>query len=779
MKIKETIEKIKTIYIPKESPQVVQTVANEIKNINANVEICSESKEIAEESGTFIISIADTDVAKNILNSKPKKLSNEFIYFQIEKNGSGKLFVSHKCFLYSFVSNLLENWLDEDVNKYENGKWIKPAFKWQRTVFDYFLTQMGRVQRNFNKASYIRDLARLGFTHIEVNGLAYPMALESGPKGETYPMFYTYCPALDQFVYSELNKGLYPFHYLSANLNYLKENARLVEKYGLTPGIMSFEPRSVPEQFFDRYPMLRGARVDHPFRSFKPRYNMTITHPKVLGHYAEMMKKIMKEVPELGFFSIWTNDSGAGFEHTKSLYVGRNGGAYLIREWKDDAEISRLAGENALRFLHTLRDAGKEINPDFRVITRMEPFYGEHEIVWNGVGEQVDIESTSIIARGWDMPYTHPKYPDSKDINGGGIHHQQFDDKETDSILELKDKGALAHFYFSVGPHVMFDPLLGVPSPKLTYQKLKIMRTKGVESLAHHGGAFPPELVPYSINHKIMQLFQFDPDLDIDEAISKIALDWAGENFYAQLIKAWELAEEAIMGFPNVIPLYSTFGFSWYRLWARPFVPNMEAIPANERAYYEDFMCTTPHNPNNVDLSRDVLFQLTTPEKSKLNVKRIDENVWQPMDEAIKILSEIEQAAEQAIGSKNVIHDQLVRLKALRCWFMTQRNVAAWITGVYGYMNAATEKEKTEAKELLIDMTNKEIANTEEVAELLKMDVEFMATSGQGETQLMYGDNLLELLPKRIELMKKYMNDEPYIDPDYIEKKAGQPISDF
>jgi len=117
----------------------------------------------------------------------------------------------------------------------------------------------------------------------------------------------------------------------------------------------------------------------------------------------------------------------------------------------------------------------------------MEPFYGEHETVWNGVGEQVDIESTSIIARGWEMPYTHPKYPDSKDINGGSIHHQQFDDKETDSILELKDKGALAHFYFSVGPYVMFDPLLGVPSPKLTYQKLKIMRTKGVQSLAHQG----------------------------------------------------------------------------------------------------------------------------------------------------------------------------------------------------------------------------------------------------------------------------------------------------
>ncbi len=779
MKIKETIEKIKNIYVPKNSPMVVITVANEIKCVNENVEIQFSKDQTTDESGAFVISIAGSDIVKNILNSKPKNVTDEFIYFQIDEKGNGKLVVSHQCFLYSFVSNVLENWIDEDVKKYENGKWIKPTFKWHRTLFDYFLNQMGRVQRNFDKELYIRDLARSGITHIEVNGLAYPMGLESGPKGETYPMFYTYCPALDQFVYSELNKGLYPFHYLSANLNYLKENATIAEKYGLTPGMMSFEPRSVPEQFFDRYPMLRGARVDHPFRSFQPRYNMTITHPKVREHYAEMMKKLLKEVPDLGFISIWTNDSGAGFEHTKSLYVGRNGGAYLIREWKDDGEIARLAGENAMRFLHTLRDAAIEMNPEFRVMTRLESFYGEHDTIWNGVGNNVDIEGVSIISRGWEMPYTHPKYPDSQDINGGSIHHQQFDDKETESIKNLKDKGALAHFYFSVGPHAMFDPLLGVPSPKLTYQKLKIMSSKGAETLAHLGGSFPPNLVPYNINFKILQQFQFDQELDIAEVIAKIAANWAGEKFASELIKAWELTEEAILGFPNVVPMYSTFGFSWYRLWARPFVPNMEAIPVEERAYYEDFMCTTPHNPNNVDLSRDVLFILTTPEKSKVNVQRIDENVWQPIDEAIKILSEIMQAAEQALGPKNVIHDQLIRLKALRCWFMTQRNVAAWINGVYGFMNAATDKEKVETKEILKEMINKEIVNSQELAELLKTDVEFMATSGMGETQLVYGDNLVELLPKRIALMKQHMNDDPYIDPDYIEKKAGQPISDF
>ena len=51
----------------------------------------------------------------------------------------------------------------------------------------------------------------------------------------------------------------------------------------------------------------------------------------------------------------------------------------------------------------------------------------------------------------------------------------------------------------------------------------------------------------------------------------------------------------------------------------------MEAVSDEDRAFYEDFICTVPHNPNNVDISRDVLFQLTTAaEKSKVVLQRID-----------------------------------------------------------------------------------------------------------------------------------------------------------
>ncbi len=43
-------------------------------------------------------------------------------------------------------------------------------------------------------------------------------------------------------------------------------------------------------------------------------------------NYAQLMKAMMREVPQLGFLNLWTNDSGSGFEYVSTLYAGRNGG---------------------------------------------------------------------------------------------------------------------------------------------------------------------------------------------------------------------------------------------------------------------------------------------------------------------------------------------------------------------------------------------------------------------------------------------------------------------
>jgi len=743
MTIREALHRVRAIQIPGNGPPVLRTAA--------------------ETLGPPIVSGTGGSrdgVLRIACGSGPDA------FLQLRRDGSGFLSTSRESRLFGFVSHLLRDLGPRNVDWVREGRAFTCAFSWNRSTYDFFLNQEGRVQAGLDPDAYVRRLAESGFTHVEVNALAAAAGSETGPPGEAYPMFYTYCPALDQFVSSRLNQGIYPAQHLQANLARLKKHARLTRRYGLAPGLLCFEPRSVPERIFERYPMLRGARVDHPFRSFKPRYNLTIAHPAVRDHYAEMLQKLLAEVPELSYLAIWTNDSGAGFEHTQSLYVGRNGGAYLIREWKTEADIARAAGENALTFFRALRDAACAIHPGFRVLLRLEPFQGEHDVIWRGLEKQVDVEAASLVGRGWEMPYPHPRYPDVHAINPGTVHQAGFDEREEERVEELRARGSQAHLYFAAGPHALFAPLIGVPYPTLTHDRLRLLRNRGIRHLAHLGGTAPPGLVPYNVNHEVLRRFQYDPEMEIDSVVRSLAIEWAGEDLAAALVESWRWIEDAILAFPPVTPLYATYGFVWYRLWARPLVPNIEAIPLAERAYYQNHMCTTPHNPNNVDLSRDVLFQLATADGCRTVVERMDADLWPPLDRARSALA----AARPSAG---VIEDQAVRLAALRCWFMTQRNVAAWIASVCGYLESDDPVRRSECRRMLDDLIEREIANSRELATLCDSPVAFMATSARGESALMHGDNLAELLERRVALMQRHRGDEPYIDPRYTEREAG------
>jgi hypothetical protein len=309
---------------------------------------------------------------------------------------------------------------------------------------------------------------------------------------------------------------------------------------------------------------------------------------------------------------------------------------------------------------------------------------------------------------------------------------------------------------------------MGVPYPYLTWEKLSRMYSHGVTNLAQMGGAFPPEKVPFNPNHETVRAFQYNPAGDGENEIHNIALRWAGEKNADLLTEAWKLTEKAILGFPNISSLYSALGFTWYRLWIRPLVPDYEALTAEQRAYYEEFMCTTPHNPNNVDLGRDVLFTIVNAEKAAKDVLRIDENVWKFIDEAIEILenADCEDAPE-------VIHDQVLRIKALRCWIMTNRNVAGWVSAVHGFMATNDGIKRESCRASLRSLIEMEIKNSWSLLELLGDDVEFMAMTDKGETPLVHGTNIKENIHKRIRLMQEHMDDEPYIDPDYIQRMAG------
>jgi hypothetical protein len=781
--LRDALSQVRTIQYTSPTLLVEQTVARELQAAFSPGAAIKRSAGLNAPRGTLRIAVVpDSKQWKTIHRSLVG--GKDWIMARVSEGGGVEVLASKPHLLYYLCTFVSGDWAAMPLSVFAAGKIVVPTFPNMRPAYDVFLTQHGRTVRNFDRDEYIRNLARLGFSHVEVNGLAMPVPFERGPQGELLHRFYTYCPSLDQFVTSKLNNGYYDDDYLQANLNFLKTNAELAEKYGLAPGLVCFEPRSVPDNLLQRYPMLRGARVDHPIRSWHPRFNLSIAHPVVQQHYAELMENLLREVPTIDYISIWSNDSGAGFEYTNSLYVGRNGGGYVIREWKGDKEIAESAANNLMRYMRILRDAGRKVNPRFRTLIRLEPFWAEHDYIWAQLGDGLDVEVSSLLTKGWKLAYKHPKYKEAREIHGTALHNR-FADAEKPLISELKKKGSRADVYFNPGLGWNHEPLLGVTFPWLVFDKIKDMAKVGVETPCYTSGTIPPTFAPYNINQELVRAFQADKNLDLQAFLLAKAKEWIGSRLAADLVKVWKHSDEALRSHPIPIWIYSSWGV-WYRLLTRPIVPNVEKISEEDRAYYEKFLLATSHNRCRVDFRYDVGFDLVDPKHAQICIKLMNRNLFPEIEAALKLLKKMRAAATNNV-ERAVVEDQYDRMRALFCWYRTQRNVTAWVAGVHTYLETTDKRKRRESRAMLKEMVLDEIENAKDLLDLWETSkTNWMIVSGVGETTFIYYKNFGEQVKRKIQLMKGRENDEPYVDPDfqwrvpgfedYLYKETSQPV---
>lgn len=737
LKVNEALKNVELIVYASNGKPVDLTVVEALKNdLAPQASIIShEGKYYSKKRITFRVGILDEGIAEG-----PKKYGfqvpkeKDWMFFRLTPTGEGELVTSKPHLLYALFCKVKEEWLEEDVSSFEKGRLETATFRWLNGS-DGVWPSHARSPRHYDPEQSIKELARLGCSHISVNALASPFPYEQGPPDEIYYRFYYGSPDLDQFAETELNKGIYPPEYLQANMNFLKKNAKLALKYGITPGLYINTPRSVPESFFERYPFLRGARIDHTFRSYRPRYTMTLAHPVVRWHYAELIKKIMREVPELAYVGMRTNDAGSGFEYTITTYPGRNGGPYLIREWKSNEEIARAAGENVLRYLRLLRDAASEINPEFRVITSLWSFPAEGETILKGLGDRIDL-TVSVV--------------------------DTADPVKWEKERALLQKGS----YLFSGVGLTSSYINGVPFPWLAHERLKGMISAGLDRGSVN--VEPPSRVPYDINRQVLRAYHLDRSKNIDQVINNAAIRWVGSDKAPDLVKAWRLCNQVVRSFPTVT-LYEGYGFYTLRLWNRPMVPDIEKIPEKERANYEKYINAIFNNPNLVDFGADALWTLISKEEAEKIMDECKKEGWKPLNKDISILEKTLKAFPKDSPSYAVFLDQRDRFIGLRCYYRTLKNLAAWIAGVHGYMDAKDDGTKKVKHQMVRDMVNDEIENTKELLSLWKTSkVEFMPISDMTESMYIYGENFGELLEKRIELMEKHKNDIPYINPNFM-----------
>ncbi len=598
------------------------------------------------------------------------------------------------------------------------------GFLWLRNLSDFLVGSL-RTAEGFSPESYIRQLSDQGFTHVTVNGLGLDRPFESGPPGDVYSRFYDYSPDLDQFVESALLKGFYPSEYLQANLTSLKQTAALAVTNGLVPGLHINSPRSMPESFWRKFPYLRGARVDHPRESFLPRYTLAMAHPAAQQHYRDLLQAIMKEIPQIGFIHVWTNDSGAGFEFTSSLYAGRNGGPYLIREWKSDEEIERKAAENVLTYYRLLRDEARTVNPNFRLVCDLGPFYKERPYIIRGLG---------------------------KGIDAGAFGYFEGPARTGEGRL-LKRVGASVHHKVDTSD----NNVVGFPFPSLVYERLTSLLRKKAQFVLT--SAAPRSLVPFDVNGEVVRAIRRNPRQPLARILSTIAEQWAGREKEKRLLQAWDCSDKAVRSFPGDIP-HSTFAFPWFRFWVRPFVPNIEAIPEAERAYYENFLLATFNNPTRIDFNNDMMWNFLSVPEAGRRKDLIDRNVLPPLDRGI--------AGVHGVTGE-VFEDVEMRLRGGKCFFTTMRNIVAWIEAVHGYQLARSLRDKATFRKKTLAMIDCELRNARDLLNLWEAGrTAWIPISRSGETMHIYGKNLGKLICEKIRLMEEHRDDEPFINPDYM-----------
>ena len=689
-----------------------------------------------------------------------------WLWVRLAGDGTGELSASHPAFLTALVGLLVDGALDDREGELREGLVLPASFPFHRPLYDHVLTQVSRSVRDFDPEPYVAGLARAGFTHLEVNALQAHVPFEPGVPSEYYNQFYTYCAGLSHFVDSSLTRGLYPSEYLQANLRRLRKLAETGRRYGLVPGILCFEPRSLPEHFFQRYPTLRGARIDHPFRSHLPRYTLAQDHPVAQEHYAELMRNLMAAVPDLGYLSVWSNDSGAGFEHTSSLYVGRNGGPYMIREWREHDQIAETAAQGVLGWLRLMQTAAAETNPDFEVLLRLEPFKVEHDALVGGMGDGVGMEVPSLLVRGYELPYAHPRYPEQTSA-AGTLFHTELADEERDLLAAYQARGIEPKMTYAAASSYNLEPLLGTPFPRMLHRKLTSMREAGFKAASAWGGLLHLEKTPYWPHPDVIRAAQFTPEVSVDGVLTRAATRWVGSDDADNLVAGWDAVEDTIGHIP-IVPLYSHFGFVWLRTWVRPLVPDIEAIPVEDRLYYERFLVSTANNPNINDLGRDVLFVLLTEETARRMTRQFDENALPRADAAVDLLHGLLGKAARG-DSRAVYTDLLDRARALRCWATTQRNTCAWVAGVYGYLGADTDAEREQHLGDVQATIDLDVENTRRLLALWEEGgTETFLVSDVGETSFVYGDNIGDLLRRKLDLTERYRDRTPAIDSGIV-----------
>lgn len=597
------------------------------------------------------------------------------------------------------------------------------------TMWDNSMNQMYRFGRGFDRYSHFREIARLGFNGVEINRYAGAGFHVKHRKfaNDSYAWYMSYAPALDAFVTSDLTREFYPADELKENLDDLREAVQFAREFGLKPGFVCYEPRGVNEAIFDRYPELRGSRIDHPGRSLQPRYALDIANPRVLAHYAESLTKLMAEVPDLRFFNFWSQDSGSGLPFASKLYFGPNG-SYLAR--------TKTMGELARDFTGTLVTAGRQINPEFEVMMH---------IGW----EYNDAERKLIThALPAGVTFSHPLGGSTLDPHDRGHMGNYLAD----------DRAAGLEPYASVimGAGHDAEPIIGVPAPRLLLKKFEWFRELGLTRLMAAEGVYSPPQSPYNLNQELFSELVRGEKPNLDVLLAQLARQWCDGNEAAArtLVEAWQLGNDALEAWPRLSWYSGGVGRTQGRWLTRPLVPDITKLNDAERAAWERCLFPLSWDIARQNISFEGGIRFFEDEEFRRVIEATDKTVVPLLARVVALLD----AAFTAHGLA-VLEDQRDRYRGIMLCYKTDRNLFAVQVATNDYLLKRGDPAacRAEIKKAIFA----EIENTKDWIDALTTSrTHFFRTAQKEETPFVYLTPVEDFRLK-LEVMPRHLDDEP------------------
>ncbi len=213
------------------------------------------------------------------------------------------------------------------------------------------LKPFGRVEMN------ISTLADKGFHDV--------------PEGRNFWHEYTsYNPTPYKFFPDPKIAPFIPEEFVRKNQELILAKAEILREYGLDAAFWSYEPNYLPEAFFEAYPHMRGARVDHPRRGNTPAFAPCVSVEETREMYANMVAELIRNVPEIHTFFFKTNDAGSGICWSDWQYTGPNGPTHCK---------NHSMGERVASLMNTFKAGGEKAGQDISIYLTGSMFSDEEK----------------------------------------------------------------------------------------------------------------------------------------------------------------------------------------------------------------------------------------------------------------------------------------------------------------------------------------------------------------------------------------------------------------